>query len=220
MKMNKKLIVATAACAALLVGSISTSLAWLLDTTDTVTNKFNPSTLGVTLTESQTTQNVREYDMVPGWTYTKDPIVTVAANSEPCYVFLKVEKSQNLEDYLAYTFDNSTWKKLAGVEGVDNVYFTKYETTSTNAITYPILLGGTYTASSGTEIEYSANQVVVKSDVTKEMMEALNSTALEFKFTAYASQLMKNATTEFTVQEAWANVKDNPSNPSATTTNP
>lgn len=88
MKMNKKLIVATAACAALLIGSISTSLAWLLDSSEQVVNVFNTSTIGVSLDEDESV-----FDMVPGWTIDKDPVVTVADNSEDCYVFIKINES-------------------------------------------------------------------------------------------------------------------------------
>lgn len=202
MKMNKKLIVATAACAALLIGSISTSLAWLLDTTNTVENKFISSTLGVTLTETGTTNNVKEYDMVPGWTYDKNPKVTVAANSEPCYVFLKVEKSNDLDDFLAYTFDNTTWNK---VPGVANVYYTEY-TTSTSDMIYNILLAGKYESeSTGVTIDYAADKVVVKPEVTKDMMDDLKEAGdeLTFKFTAAAVQYYKTNGEAFGVTEAY-----------------
>ena len=85
-KVNKKLVVATAACAALLVGSISTSLAWLVDKTGDVTNTFTDSDINIKLEE--TTGN--NYKMIPGWTIPKDPKVTVADDSEDCYVFVKV----------------------------------------------------------------------------------------------------------------------------------
>ena len=118
MKMNKKLIVATAACAALLIGSISTSLAWLVDTTGSLTNTFTDSDINITLTETKNlVENVFSAKMVPGHDIEKDPMVTVATGSEDCYVFVKIEKTNNFDDFMTYSI-NSAWKPLQGVEGV------------------------------------------------------------------------------------------------------
>ena len=63
------------------------------------------------------------------------------------------------------------------------------------------------------------DQVSVKSDVTKEMMNGLTTdTYPTLTFTAYASQLYKNSDTTnntFTAAEAWANAQPatTPSNP-------
>ena len=202
MKMNKKLIVATAACAALLIGSISTSLAWLLDTTNTVENKFHSSTIDVELTETSNDDDYL-YDMVPGWTYDKNPTVTVSADSEPCYVFLKVEKSANLDQFLAYTFNNQWTPVSVG----SNVYYIEY--TGATGATYDILLGGTYTPPTnlvnGSEIIYTDGQVVVKSEVTKDMMDDLKEAGdeLTFKFTAAAVQYYKADGVPFSVEDAY-----------------
>lgn len=58
------------------------------------------------------------------------------------------------------------------------------------------------------------DKVTVKGTVTKDMMNAIdNNTAANptLTITAYASQLYKDGTTQFTAAEAWANV--NPTNP-------
>lgn len=218
MKMNKKLIVATAACAALLIGSISTSLAWLLDTTDEVKNTFSTSTLGVTLTETDptlTTENKNvaglNIQMVPGWTYHKDPKVTVNAKSEDCYVFLKVEKSAGLDTFLAYTISDE-WTVLQSASTDTYTVYCREYTKNNASQTYDILVEGTYNSYS-----YADNQVLVKPEITKEQMDAQTSN-LTFTFTAYASQYWKNknTNTKFEALDAWNNVQDNPANPSAT----
>ena len=76
------------ALALLAGGAVGGTLAWLLDSTDKIENTFSPSSIDVTL--SETTQ---AYKMVPGWTIAKDPKVKISADSEDCYLFIKVEKT-------------------------------------------------------------------------------------------------------------------------------
>ena len=76
------------ALALLAGGAVGGTLAWLLDSTDKIENTFSPSSIDVTL--SETTQ---AYKMVPGWTIAKDPKVQISADSEDCYLFIKVEKT-------------------------------------------------------------------------------------------------------------------------------
>ena len=70
------------------VASVGGTLAWLTTKTDTVTNTFTVGNIGLNLSETD-----RTYKIVPGVNIPKDPKVTVAANSEKCYVFLKVVQS-------------------------------------------------------------------------------------------------------------------------------
>ncbi len=58
------------------------------------------------------------------------------------------------------------------------------------------------------------DKVTVNGDITKEMMNSLTDGTAQkptLTITAYASQLYKDSTTEFTAAEAWANIT--PSNP-------
>ena len=185
MKMNKKLIVATAACAALLIGSISTSLAWLMDTTSAVTNTFTTSTIGVAITE--TTEN---YQMVPGWDIHKDPKVSVTENSQDAYLFVKIDESENFDTFMTYGIAGG-WTALDGEEGV------YYREVIGNQITeeYSVLAG---------------DKVTVKESVTKKMMTATDFTQPTLTFTPYVHQLYKNAekTEKIDVTTAWNNVKN------------
>ena len=67
------------------------TLAYLTDTTDEVVNTFTTSGIDIDLTET----TGEDYKMVPGFTIAKDPTVMVEANSEDCYLFVKLEKSAN-----------------------------------------------------------------------------------------------------------------------------
>ena len=191
--MKKKATIAVVALALVLCFAIGGTLAWLVDESDKVVNTFTYGDINIDL--SETTGN--EYKMIPGNDITKDPKVTVDANSEACWLFVKVEKSANYADYLDnYTIADG-WNELDGVAGV---YYREVDATTAKAGTsYQVLKG---------------NTVTVLDSVEKSDMEAIkNGTTAKptLTFTAYAVQLDGfNATTNTEAQNAalaWAKIK-------------
>lgn len=165
----------------LIVGiSVGGTLAWLTATTTPVTNTFTTSDIEITLAESDNL----DLKMVPGYTITKDPKATVVAGSEDCYLFVKLEKSTNFDDFMTYDIADG-WTELPGVDGV------YYRTV--------------LTAEMGTGFSVlKDDQVEVKNTVTKDHMKNLTQTTYPtLKVTAYASQLYKNASEKFTPADAW-----------------
>lgn len=189
--MRKKGLALVLALTLLVVGVVAGTLAWLTAKSDVVTNTFTTSDIKVELKETTGT----EYKMIPGYTISKNPKATVLSGSEECYLFVKLDKSTNFDTYLEYVIADG-WTKLDGV--TDTVYYRVVDgTTNQIGTAYSVLMG---------------DQVTVKGEVTKAMMDGLTTETLpKLTVTAYASQLHKNATTEFTAAEAWANV--NPTNP-------
>ena len=188
--MKKKGLALVLALALMVVGAVAGTLAWLTAKSDTVTNTFTTSNIKVELKET----NGPEYKMIPGYTISKDPTATVLAGSEECFLFVKLEKSANFGDYMTYEIAD-VWTPLTGVDGV---YYREVKTADMDK-DYSVLKG---------------DKVTVNDTVTKEQMNALDAEGAvkpTLTVTAYASQLHKNATTEFTAAEAWANV--NPTNP-------
>lgn len=166
------------------------TLAWLTATSDEVNNVFTTSDIGVTLEESDDL-NLK---MVPGWTITKDPKATVTTGSEDCYLFVKVEKSDNFDDFMTYEIADG-WAELS--EGVYYMIFDSNDTTNENE------MGTAYSV-------LKDDQVKVKDTVTKEDMKDLtNDTKPNLSFTAYAVQLYRENGTQFTAAEAWAMVNGN-----------
>ena len=167
---SKTLVLALAVM--LIVGAtIGGTVAWLTAQTPSVTNTFTVGDINIELTESENL-NLK---MVPGNTITKDPKVTVKAGSEACWLFVKVEESSVLDTYITYTVD-SGWTQLKDANGKDvaGVYYR--EVAATAADSFDVLTG---------------NQVSVKTDVTKQMMNALKAegaTQPTLTFTAYAVQ--------------------------------
>lgn len=109
---NKKLAKALllVLCAILLVcASVLGTLAYLTSE-DTVTNTFTVGKVQISMDETDVDEHgvaienadrVKEntYQLIPGREYTKDPIVYVTAESETCYVFIKVQNDiADLED--------------------------------------------------------------------------------------------------------------------------
>ena len=109
------------------VASVGGTIAWLTATTAPVVNTFTVGDINIDLTETEGKQTDGSYKfkMVPGNTIAKDPKVTVEAGSEACWLFVKIEKSSNLDSFITYSVDEGVdkWTKLTGVTGVDNVYY-------------------------------------------------------------------------------------------------
>ena len=223
---------------ALLIGSmIGGTLAWLTAKTNEVSNVFTTSDISITLqehtynadedklTSTETIVGVNNYKMIPGWTIPKDPWLTVKANSEDCYLFIKVEekggsvtvegKNCTFDDFIDYAIDPNNWEPLTDTDGnvVDDVYIYKsiYRTTDKDS---DIKILGYYNGDK-TGMNFVPNTVLVKDTVTKEMMNVLKNSGESnlptLTFTAYASQYWKNNDTPFKPYEAWNNV--NPSTP-------
>ena len=222
-----KLVALVLVMALLIGGAIGGTLAWLTDTTKSVTNTFTAADINITLEESENLN----LQMIPGVTREKDPRVTVKANSEACWLFIQVTESTDpkLSDYIVYAVDTTTtvttvegviyggWSKGNGTDIPANVYYRQVDKTNADKV-FAILAGGSYQDPMGTAnntdddvtVTWTANQVGVKPSVTKTMMEAIDGTGEDkptLTFTAYASQLMKNNTDEFSAADAWAIAK-------------
>ncbi|MGN0770226.1 MAG: hypothetical protein ACI4N0_05875 [Christensenellales bacterium] len=192
--MKKKGLALVLAFTLLVVGVVTGTLAWLTAQSNTVTNTFTTSDIKVALTE--TTGN--KYRMVPGYEISKDPKATVLTGSEECFLFVKLDKSQNFDSFLTYEIADG-WTQLTDEGITDTVYYrvvTKDGSDSTSRI------GEVCSVLKG-------DKVTVKGEVTKEMMNALDAEGAvkpTLTVTAYASQLHKNATENFTALEAWNNI--------------
>lgn len=184
---KKKVLALVLAMVLVVVGVAAGTLAWLTAKSDTVTNTFTTSDIKVKLEETK-----NNFKMIPGYDIQKDPKATVLAGSEECFLFVKLEKSANFDDFMTYEMADG-WTALTGVDGV---YYREVKSVN---------IGTAYSV-------LKDNKVTVKGEVTKAMMEGLSANTLPtLTITAYASQLYKDAATEFTAAEAWANV--NPANP-------
>ena len=184
--MKKKSLALVLALAMIVVCVVGGTLAWLIDKTDPVKNTFTTSDIDITLAETTGTS----YQMIPGYTIAKDPKVTVLADSEKCYLFVKVAESDNFDTFMTYEMA-AGWTQGDGTNIPSNVYYRVVDT-----------------ADMGTAYSVLANdQVTVKDTVTKAMLNGLTeATQPTLTFTAYACQYNNSNGTNFSAIEAWNNV--------------
>lgn len=175
--MKKKTLALVLALTLLVAGVVGGTLAWLTDQTAEVKNTFTVGDINIGLTET-----TADYKMVPGNTIAKDPTVTVKANSEACWLFVKVTESTNLKAFISYDIARG-WTALSGVDGV---YYREVPASAADQ-TFSVL---------------ADDAVTVKSDVTKTTLETAKTDAPTLTFKAYAIQ--KDHFT--TADAAWAEV--------------
>lgn len=182
-ELSGRLVVAMLAVTLLIGCAIGGTVAWLTAKTDPVVNTFTYGDINIKLTETKPAN--REAKIIPGVNIEKDPKVTVKANSEACWLFVKVEEAGTfVTDKVTYSIDTG-WTKLTGVTGVDNVYYREVGAVTANA-EYAVL---------------KDNKVTVSDTLTKEDIQNITNPTLTF--TAYAVQ--KDGID--TVEAAWEKVK-------------
>lgn len=183
--MKKKIVAMVTSLVLVAALAVGGTLAWLTDTTETVTNTFTVGNVDITLVETWNTDTDNDgkndawsAKLIPGEDYLKDPKVTVVANSEPCYLFVQYTETNSPEIYLDYSYRWATdgWTALPDV---NNVYYRQVPTSTDNQDWY-LLNGGTDVNANG--------QVTVKDTVGGSVaMPAVNETP-QITFQAFAIQ--------------------------------
>ena len=119
--MKKRTLALILALVLVFGAAVGGTIAYLTDT-DTVTNTFTVGKVDITLDEAKVTEygvidstaNTRvtenTYKLIPGHTYTKDPTIHVDADSEKCWLFVKIENG--LEDKATLNIDTTKWTKV------------------------------------------------------------------------------------------------------------
>lgn len=174
----------------LVVGcAVGGTIAWLTATTEPVVNTFTYGKIKIELTETTGT----EYKIIPGVNISKDPKVTVKADSEACWLFVKVaEKGTFVTDKVTYSIANG-WMPLDATNH-PGVYYREVDavTADTN---FNVLAG---------DETYHNGVVTVSENLTKKDIKGLTETRPQLIFTAYAVQ--KDGIN--TAAEAWAQVSN------------
>lgn len=158
------------------------TVAWLVAKTDPVVNTFTYGDINIELAETTGTS----YKIIPGVDIEKNPKVTVKANSEACWLFVKVEETGTfVANKVTYAIATG-WTPLPGVNGV---YYRQVGFVTENTA-FSVL---------------KDNKITVSSELTK--TEIQNITAQpKLTFTAYAVQ--KDGIDD--VATAWAKANPTP----------
>ena len=174
-------------------GIVSGTVAYIMARTAPVTNIFTYGDINITLTETDTGDgdddpNTNEYNMSPGCVISKDPKITVMSGSEDSWLFVKLERSANFDDFMEYTVADG-WTALEGAEGV---YYRQVDRSTADTVYYVI----------------SGNTVTVKNSVTKEMLNSLDKDGVKnyptLTLTAYAVQRDADIAAIDSAAKAWA----------------
>ena len=166
---NRRIVLTMCLLIVVCVASIGGTIAWLTDSTGEVKNTFTASDVDIDLTETKPENKTAK--MVPGVTIEKDPTVKVYADSEACWVFVKIEKStdKDFDDYMTFEIADG-WTELTAGSGI---YYREVADTDADQ-TFAVL---------------TDNMVTVKNTVTKNMMDAVtDNNKPTLSFTAYAIQ--------------------------------
>ena len=131
------------------------TVAWLVSKPAPITNVFTVGNINATLTETKTA-----FKIVPGVDIDKDPVATVTANSEDCYLFVELTEA----NWPAFTEKDNTTRKVeytvadGWIKLKDGVYYREVDKNDTADQAFPVLKG---------------NKVTVSSTLTKENADAI-----------------------------------------------
>ena len=186
-KLNKKIIAMLSVfimLAMVVIGrSVSGTVAWLVSKSESTVSTFTLGDINITLTESDF--GSQPIKIIPGIDIKKDPKVTVMANSEACWLFVKVEernwpdfKEKNGTRKVSYSV-NDGWIPLKNNPGV---YFREVSAEDAQkGINYTVLAG---------DESCSSGVIKVSQELTKAEINSISSygNQLSLTFTAYAVQ--------------------------------
>ena len=180
MKTRKTLLVVLSLVLVAVV-SVTGTLAYLSSTTQSITNTFTVGKVEIDLNEyeldtDKITQKTekgihaggsQEYKVYPGQVLdTKDGIVTIKADSEKCWVFVKVEET-DAKNMLTVGI-NSAWVHASGLP--DGVYV--YQNAAQNAVT----------------ADTDLTRIIDTVTISTELKAAADLQGASIKLTAYAIQ--------------------------------
>ena len=163
------------------------TVAWLVATSDTVTNTFTYGKIDIALAET----TGKDYKIIPGTDIKKDPKVTVTAGSEACWLFVKVGEVGAITtittDPVHYAIDTG-WTQLKDKDGKDvsGVYYRLVDAVDKDTA-FNVL---------------KDNKIIVSGELTKETIKGYAVQQPTLTFTAYAVQ----KETIDTAADAWAKV--------------
>lgn len=135
------------------------TVAWLVSKPAAITNVFTVGNINATLTETAKTETT-EFKIVPGVDIFKNPVATVKAKSEDCYLFVQLTE----KNWPTFTETDKTTRKVeykiadGWTKLKDGVYYREVPKSDTEDQSYPVL---------------QDNKVTVSNTLTKENADAI-----------------------------------------------
>ena len=134
MKKRTKVLLLLLSAVLLVAASVFGTLAYLTSQ-GSVNNTFTVGKVGIKLEETLVTEygvakeprtmtSSNAYKLIPGHTYKKDPTITVSADSEDCYIFVKIENGLGNDGTIIYNqnkqinwAEQTDWQAITGYSG-------------------------------------------------------------------------------------------------------
>lgn len=182
MNAKKKILSVALAASLAAVAVVSSSLAYFTDT-ETKTNEFTVGNVDITLTEEKWDADLNNKDLIPGKTIPKDPTITVDADSETAYTFMKVELSDDFVDLLTAYATAEDIKDPAQV--IDDWFVSEVQPKVMEMGDNYVILGVLSPKAAGESVTYF-DEVTIPAAVTQEMIKADDVYTIDI--TAYAIQ--------------------------------
>ena len=202
-KKGSKILVLMLAMMLVFGMAVGGTLAYLMDTSEEVTNTFTVGDIDIelkehslvngNLSENEVTANIANtYKVLPGTTQPKDPFVRFVKDSEACWLFVKITETNNTVSnktykYVTYDVDTPAWTEVA-----TGVYGRKLTAAEAKKDTeYKILRN---------------NEVTYNENLTKGELTVANTNKPVLTFQAYAIQsegLKLNGVDVTTAADAW-----------------
>lgn len=161
---SSKAFAAVLALVLVLGCALGGTVAWLVAKSDPVVNTFTYGDININLEETTGSS----YKIIPGVDIAKDPKVTVEADSEACWLFVKVEETGTFVDGKVTYSVADGWTALTGQPGV---YYREVGAVTADTDFYVL----------------KDNVVKVSDTLTKEDIKDITARAT-LTFTAYAVQ--------------------------------
>ena len=194
----KKTIAIVALVVLAAVASVLGTLAYLTST-DTVKNTFTVGKVNITLDEAEVDMNgvavtpakrvkKNEYKLMPGHTYTKDPMVTVLAGSEPSYIKMTVtfSKANELDAIFAPTGADLT-SIFKGYDSANWIAKGNTKDAAANTRTYEFWYKETVGApTADVALDALFDSITIPGEITQAQLETIKD--MTITVTAYAIQ--------------------------------
>ncbi|MGN0745868.1 MAG: hypothetical protein ACI4ML_04255 [Aristaeellaceae bacterium] len=204
--LSRKALVVLSMMMVLVFAAVGGTLAWLVATTEPVTNTFSVGDINITLTETWNADSDDEDlindhwegKVVPGGSDDKDPTVTVLEGSEKCYVYVTVENNLLIDGATVATVNIDTTKwAVVGTTGNKTLYryigTTDHVVDAMNAdVKLPVF----------TQVNYSE-------DITKSKITQLNNPTIVIQAYAHQSENTNEAKADDEAKK-WAGITTTP----------
>ena len=188
MSMRNKLITAIVALSLVLCCLVGGTVAWLVTESEVITNTFTVGDINISLAE--TTGNT--FKIIPGATVEKNPIITVEAKSENCYLYVLIDNTVVLNGTVVATpdIDTTNWEVVA-TKGTKTLYrYKEVVAYKENAQMFPVF-----------------NYVTYSNTILKDNISTLNNTTIVVKAYAHQSENLERTTAD-TNAMTWAGVNN------------